>query len=35
MSEHFNVGIAPPALKQDIIARLIERARNIDSGKTD
>jgi AcrR family transcriptional regulator len=35
MSEHFNVGIPPSELKQQIIARLIERARNIDSGKTD
>ncbi|TCI60590.1 TetR/AcrR family transcriptional regulator [Exiguobacterium sp. SH0S2] len=32
MSEHFNVGVPPTALKQDIIARLIERARHIDSG---
>ncbi|MEW8967505.1 TetR/AcrR family transcriptional regulator [Exiguobacterium alkaliphilum] len=31
MSEHFNVGVPPTELKQQIIARLIERARTIDT----
>lgn len=30
MSEHFGVGVPPAELKQAIIARLIERAHNID-----
>lgn len=31
MSEHFHVGVPPTELKQQIIARLIERARRIDT----